>query len=976
MCFIAGLAFSAFTGIASGYGLALIFSLIFFLCAFIPPFVSNFDEIRSSGIIRFLKSPEFFTPLTTIFLALALFSFGVFRYVVSLDDSNPNHLETICSKYDDSTRWLVQGKVIEEPNFKAGHLEVLVKPDKIARYETEESEDVEEGASKRSRRRRNFKSISEKLLESQPVDGGLILVTVYDDNPFFKELVFSQTVEIQGALSQATDKRNPGALDYKKYLRNRGIFRSIKITSRTGSIRILEEAKGGNPWYRFALYLKNEVLKVIKKTMPYPQSSFLGGVLLGLKGGLPPKIAQEFRMTGVSHVLAVSGLHVTIIAGLLYGIFAMLRVPVKFFAPVIVFFLFTFALIVGWPSSAVRAALMNSIFIIARAYFKDLDFKVSVVFALTIACDFILLSSPLQLTEPSFTLSAMAIYSLAVFSEPSKAILRRIMRGPGLYVSFFITVLFYLIIALNRNLVLYHSFYWLTLAYFFIGALLCYRLAGYSGFQSYCFENLPQWLQSFLSAQMAILLAMMAPLSAYYFGQFSLASPVANIVAIPLIGVIVQIGLIAGIVGAFVPLVGIYVAFILNAANWLLVNLFMSIATFFAFIIPYPRISQPNIYMLLLYYAVLHIIYFYSDIKNFIIDSWETITDLWEEQENRLPVMIGSAFVIGALAILIIIASSDIKTMPDLKLTVMDVGYGSSTLVQHDGKITVIDCGYADITTETESNDTVLLPALSSMRISEIDSVVLTSLVPERIAGFHALANSYKINKLYLPIDLPTNGKTIGFDSYARGFSFGDRKLTQQLEEETVKVPPCNYMEHAYKAYNQLIKDVKEYRIPVAIYEAGDTLKGTACDIKCLAPVKLKTPYQLLYDGAVLSISHNNKKYLYVSGNNIPLAEVTDFEPDYIIMADLPNNFKRFKTFIDITKTSGVIFSYRTPNRNLMDGYFMNSTLRNREESVLTSLKNIEVPFCITSESGAVEISQNKHSVTVHKYLNDKDIKK
>ena len=122
----------------------MIFSLIFFLCAFIPPFVSNFDDIRSSGIIRFLKSPEFFTPLTSIFLALALFSFGVFRYVVSLDDSNPNHLETICSKYDDSTRWLVQGKVIEEPNFKAGHLEVLVKPDKIARYETEESEDTQE----------------------------------------------------------------------------------------------------------------------------------------------------------------------------------------------------------------------------------------------------------------------------------------------------------------------------------------------------------------------------------------------------------------------------------------------------------------------------------------------------------------------------------------------------------------------------------------------------------------------------------------------------------------------------------------------------------------------------------------------------------------------------------------------------------------------------------------------------------------
>ena len=98
----------------------------------------------------------------------------------------------------------------------------------------------------------------------------------------------------------------------------------------------------------------------------------------------------------------------------------MFRVPLRVFAPIIAFSLFTFALIVGWPSSAVRAALMNSLFILARAYLAGLGFKMSVLFSLSVACVFILFMSPLQLTEPSFTLSVMAIYALAMFSAPSQ----------------------------------------------------------------------------------------------------------------------------------------------------------------------------------------------------------------------------------------------------------------------------------------------------------------------------------------------------------------------------------------------------------------------------------------------------------------------------------------------------------------------------------------------------------------------------
>jgi len=973
LAFISGMAFAVISG-ATASGLFLLLTGVFGLCAAIPFWYRHSSNLLSGNLAAIREDEEALPILTLVFLLLTAGSFGAFRYISELRHDYRGHLQTICEKHDESTNWRIRGRILEEPVLKNDHLEVLVQPETIRRVDRKRVR-VDGGSEEgRSRKKKpEYETVVDQS-EAEPVTGGLILAQVFEDTDAFREVRFNQVIEIDGQLSEASERRNPGSLDYKSHLRNRGIFRTIRIVPRKASLRVIEEVEGGSIWYRFALHVKTEILKVIKQTMPYPESSFLGGVLLGLKGGLPAKIGQEFRMTGVSHVLAVSGLHVTIIAGLLYGIFAMFRVPLRVFAPIIVFSLFTFALIVGWPSSAVRAALMNSLFILARAYLAGLGFKMSVLFSLSVACVFILFMSPLQLTEPSFTLSVMAIYALAMFSEPSQGILKRMLRGPGLLVAAAATFFFYLAIIVGKSLVLHPYFFPLTGLYFFVTLSLASRLSDRSTFQSFAFEMLPGWLQSFLSAQVAILVAMMGPLSAYYFGQFSLASPIANLIAIPLIGVIVQLGLIAGLIGAFIPVVGMPLALVLNAANWLGVKFFLGMASFFAILIPFPRVSQPGFGALLFYYLILHLAYFYSDIKTWALAITAAVSDLWEDDEYRNSLAALGIFIMIGLVGSGVFMLSGIERTPEMRLTMLDVGYGSSLLIETDGRVALIDAGLNDPLAGSDRGERVVQPALSGKQAREVNAVILSSALPERISGLRSVMANYRVNKIYVPFPLPEDGRRISFEDYARTFLLGDLKFEKRIKSGmNAGVPPSYFWELAFDSYNQLIEDVYRYKIPVQRVKAGDKILDAAGQIEVLAPqgTTADGSFQQYYDGLILKISHKERNYLFLPGNAHKIEEVVNFKPDFIFVADLPAPIEAFEKFVKSQNPEGVAVGYRFPSSWLMENYHLASTITSRSRSYPQRFRQWPVKVYMTSESGAVQVDQSRNRVQANIFVKD-----
>ncbi|RCK80510.1 MAG: Late competence protein ComEC, DNA transport [Candidatus Ozemobacter sibiricus] len=748
------------------------------------------------------------------------------------------------------------------------------------------------------------------------------------------------------------------------------MFRTFRLTARSGRFAILSEDPTGAWWYRFALHLRTRFLQVIKQTMPYPESAFLGGVLLGLRGGLPPIVATEFRKTGVSHVLAVSGLHVTIIAGLFYGLFTLFRVPLRVFAPLIVFFLFTFALIVGWPSSAVRAALMNSLFILSRAYLHDRGFRLSIVFSLAVAAAYILSMSPLQLTEPSFVLSFMAIYALAMFTDPAEKLMRDTLRGDGLVLAAVATFLFFLTVTVKRDLVIHPWFFTGTALYIALVVWGSRRLAASSTFQSYSFEMLPGWLKSFTASQVAIFLAMMGPLSAYYFGSMSLAAPLANMIAIPLIGLIVQLGLIAAIIGAFLPVVGVPLALVINAANWLGVKFFLGMAHFFAVLIPFPRVSQPGLGLILGYYALLHLYFYWEPIRDYALALGAAILDLWEDPDYQLPLGLLGGTVLGVVFFLGGFAWSRLERTPTLRVTQLDVGFGSSLLVEKGGRIALIDAGMRDGLSEYDVGERVIQPALSEKFADRLDLVILSSALPERISGLLSVAENYQIGRLLAPFDIPTDGQLIPFQEFVKRFNFADVKLEADFRQGIIPaMPPNYYLDQAFQAFNGLIRRVHKSGIPVGRLAAGTPVPGFEETIEVLSPTRSGDRFAVYYDGAILQIREGAHRLVYSPGSMYALPKVLPERVDVLFLADLPFPLEDFWGLVATDRVNRIALSFRRPSSWLFEGYYMKKIVEGRSIQVERKLRDQPDRFFLTQSDGAIQADVVKDRLIVRPFL-------
>ncbi|MBU4310196.1 ComEC/Rec2 family competence protein [bacterium] len=371
------------------------------------------------------------TTPSLVILALLL---GIACYTNKVDTSSPHHLNRFLSK-DWGDKRVVIGKIWKEPE---------------VRYHTdpETGEMVEKDT---------YLILRPSKIQREPPDGpfvekvkGDILVKISPMiGEVYRELSPSEalgyTVKLHAPLFAEQPANNPGGFDYKKYLMDSGIYAQSPLTfpSRWAPpIEILNETRG-RLWVETALIIKKKMLAVFKKTMPYPESAFLGGVTLGLRHGLiklhrypwsPLSVEDAFRHAGTIHVIAVSGLHVTVIAGLLFGLSLLLFKSREKAAAFTLFFMIFFALMIftaltGARPSTMRAFIMASIVLLLWAMGTGLRY--SLLLGIPISATLILIYNPLFLTEASFTLSFGAVLSLGLITAPTMKYLRKLKGLPS-----------------------------------------------------------------------------------------------------------------------------------------------------------------------------------------------------------------------------------------------------------------------------------------------------------------------------------------------------------------------------------------------------------------------------------------------------------------------------------------------------------------------------------------------------------------
>jgi len=646
------------------------------------------------------------------------------------------------------------------------------------------------------------------------VEGGDVHVTIrpamdgYRD--FARTEAYGYDVRVSGEMGIARAASNPGGFDARRFMHNYNIYGLVNVFQAPGMPVPMDivAARKGNPLVEFSLDLRDRMLRSIKLTLPYPHSSFLGGVTLGLRyglqgtlcmfsdthgtGRLTPQatdeaadttvhrdceetIADEFKASGVNHVLAVSGLHVTIITVMFIGIFALLKLKPKAYVPLIILALIVFAIITGSRPSVLRAVIMNSLFLLTWAYL-DQGLRASALLGVPVAAFLILLQNPLVIVDPSFTLSFGAILSLALLTGPVYEILVKLTGNS--FLAFIIMGVATTLLAVFQWPLLvtpvFGGLYVVFLVLLFRGARWLDARGIHLLKSTIGYSDIPSGPGAFFAAQFAIQLGMMIPLSSYYFARWPLAGAYANLIAIPLIGVVVQLGAIGGLIG-LIPQAGYYVALLLGAANWLCSAAFLWIAHISTRWFPYPFIRRSSVPFLVTYYILCALFIWRKSL-------WNRIRTWCERRgfaNRRVPLAVFTGIALAAL-IPASLAPSRSAAPGQLRITVFSVGYGSSVLVETPaGRHVLLDAGFVEHE-RGRRNEAIrtILPALCYQGIRHLDAFVVTSPMAERAAGASHVLDHTWIDELWLPPSLEALQTGMSFADFTRAITGGQQAGT------------------------------------------------------------------------------------------------------------------------------------------------------------------------------------------------------
>ncbi len=609
------------------------------------------------------------------------------------------------------------------------------------------------------------------------VTQGWLLCRVFDADMNREEVyplvsrhqAYGDTVKITAPVQTPPTAENPGGFNYRAYLESVNTYALSTIRGRENwttkeldTIEIIRE-NIGNPAIYTCMSIKYDLLEVIRQTTPFPESGFLSGIFIGLRQGVPDKIVKDSQAAGTAHVFAVSGLHVTIIAGLLLLIFNQTPIPKSIWAPIAVLFLIIFTIITGGRPSTLRAATMNSFVLIFFTYFGK-NIAKSLVMAICFAAIVIICfmpagyGGPLILDSASFLMSFSAVLFLGMLSGPVEDFFNYKLNNLHSLVTAAAIVVWIGLIFMNLGNPL-----GIFRARLFWGFLIAIPVA--FGIQQVipfrpAFRKIPgRWLRTFIAAQAAIQCSII-PLSMVIFHRMSLAAPFANFIAIPLIGVILPLGMIATLIG-FIPLIGIHIALVLTAANWIGMHFFIVMDDFFARVLPYPQMPKPSAPPLVAFYLLVAFFIYREKIVLNLKIAFVRVKDSLSDRSCRLR-----AF--AALAALLIAAVTFTtgfiaSRTPELKVMIFSMGWtdGMASLIRTpNGKNILVDGGteewsfYRDRYSYLNQGQRTVEEVLLAERVISFDAVVCSNPDQRLLGGLNYIVGSddYHINRLYTPI--------------------------------------------------------------------------------------------------------------------------------------------------------------------------------------------------------------------------------
>nr|MBU1327559.1 ComEC family competence protein [Candidatus Omnitrophota bacterium] len=207
--------------------------------------------------------------------------------------------------------------------------------------------------------------------------------------------------------------------DYKQYLENQNIFAIISASEK--NVTLLACNYKVNPVLKFAYFIREKLKNQFLEKMPIESGAFMRAILLGDRSELPKKIKESFRNSGTMHILAISGLHVALMAAVFLYFFKLLRLKREIYYILTMLSLIFLMILTGSNASVVRAAIMCIIFLTGRLLGRPVDAYNS----LGLAAFYILAINPKDVFSVGFQLSFTAVLSIVYFTPKLTSIVKK-----------------------------------------------------------------------------------------------------------------------------------------------------------------------------------------------------------------------------------------------------------------------------------------------------------------------------------------------------------------------------------------------------------------------------------------------------------------------------------------------------------------------------------------------------------------------
>lgn len=502
------------------------------------------------------------------------------------------------------------------------------------------------------------------------------------------ELEYGDKVLIKGEFVEPSEARNYGGFDYKEYLKSIKIYGTIKADN----VEFL--ANNNNSIFTFANNINLKIKENINKLIPEKYSAIFTGLILGDTSKVEEEVNDNFKIANISHVLAISGMHITYIV---LGIELLLKKGIgkRKTRIVTIIILVIYMFITGFSPSVVRASLMGIIMLISKLIHRKNDIWTSISLSLLI----LLVYNPFLILNVGLQLSYLGTIGIVCFNKNVYNFLRKLkIRNKKIKYR------------INRKIILF-------------------------------MDKIKEILSVTLSAQIVIL-----PILLFNFNILGIYFFISNILVSVIIGPII----IVGFVCILISFISIEIAKILSIFMSVGIQILISISEISH--LPFSKIyiPTPKVWQIVIYYIcviVINKIYMSFNLKepDFTSIRIRNLVALlkFKFRQNRKKVL--KVLIVFVLLVFIL------NIIPKkLKIHFVDVGQGDCTFITTPQNKTILIDGGGSMSEEYDVGESTLLPYILDRGYTKIDYIFISHFDQDHVGGLFTILEELKVGQVYI----------------------------------------------------------------------------------------------------------------------------------------------------------------------------------------------------------------------------------